>query len=74
MCQLWVNLPKKDKMTKPGYQPIVDSDIPSVDIFGKTAGNGEACTADSVGKVRVVAGSFEGTKGPASTFLGCINQ
>ena len=65
--QLWVNLPKKDKMTKPGYQPIVDSDIPSVDIFAKTD-NGESCTADAIGKVRVIAGSFQGIKGPASTF------
>jgi len=62
-----VNLPKKDKMTMPGYQPIVDSDIPSVDIFAKTD-NGDSCNVDAVGKVRVVAGSFQGIKGQASTF------
>jgi redox-sensitive bicupin YhaK (pirin superfamily) len=75
MCQLWLNLPKKDKMTKPNYQPIVDKDIPAVDIhdaladIGINSGNGgEACAAESVGKVRVIAGSFHGMKGPASTF------
>lgn len=26
MCQLWVNLPKKHKMTKPHYQPILEKD------------------------------------------------
>ncbi|MCG4788287.1 pirin family protein, partial [Roseburia faecis] len=31
MVQLWVNLPAKDKMTAPGYQPITDGDIPVVD-------------------------------------------
>ena len=70
MCQLWVNLPKKDKMTKPGYQGIVDSDIPLVDLFATVEDNGEAScsTTDVVGNVRVIAGSFQGTKGPANTF------
>ena len=56
MVQLWVNLPAKDKMTKPGYQPIRDDDIPSVDL------------PEGAGRVRVIAGEFEGTKGPARTF------
>ena len=68
MCQLWVNLPKNHKMTKPGYQPILNENIPAVDIFAKADDDGEACTTESVGKVRVIAGGFEGTKGPASTF------
>ena len=70
MCQLWVNLPKKDKMTKPSYQAIDDNTIPAVDIQDALVGNGkESCAAgDSVGKVRVIAGSFLGTMGPASTF------
>ena len=62
-------------MTKPNYQPIVDKNIPVVDIhdaladIGINSGNGgEACAAESVGKVRVIAGSFHGMKGPASTF------
>ena len=29
MVQLWVNLPKKDKMTRAGYQGITDTDIPA---------------------------------------------
>ena len=55
MVQLWVNLPAKSKMTPPRYQDLVDSDIPSVGISGG-------------GRVRVIAGEFEGTKGPAKTF------
>ncbi len=54
MVQLWVNLPKKDKMTKPRYQGIKDGDIPKIDF--------------SSGSVRVIAGEFEGHKGPAMTF------
>ena len=67
MCQLWVNLPQKHKMTKPGYQPIVDKDVPSVDIFEAKTGEGE-CATDPVGSARIIAGSLHGTKGPASTF------
>jgi len=32
MVQLWVNLPAKDKMAPPGYQPILERDIPSVPL------------------------------------------
>ena len=32
MCQLWVNLPKKDKMTKPRYQAILNEQIPVVPL------------------------------------------
>jgi redox-sensitive bicupin YhaK (pirin superfamily) len=56
MVQLWVNLPAKDKMAKPGYQNLLDQDIPSVDL------------ADGAGRVRVIAGEFNGHKGPAHTF------
>ncbi|HEY4344594.1 MAG TPA: pirin family protein [Parvibaculum sp.] len=56
MVQLWVNLPAKDKMSQPGYQAIVDGDIPSVDLPG------------GKGRVRVIAGVFDGHKGPARTF------
>ena len=55
MCQLWVNLPAKDKMTPPNYQPIENKDIPSADIPG------------GAGSVRVIAGSFLETTGPATT-------
>jgi redox-sensitive bicupin YhaK (pirin superfamily) len=68
MCQLWVNLPAKDKMVKPGYQPIVEKDIPSVELFASSEDGECANNSESVGKVRVIAGTFQGTKGPASTF------
>jgi len=56
MVQLWVNLPAKDKMTPPGYQAILDAQIPRVPLEG---GAGEA---------RVIAGSFGAVSGAASTF------
>ncbi len=56
MVQLWVNLPAKDKMSAPGYQSILDRDIPSVDLAG------------GAGRVRVIAGAFDGHAGPARTF------
>lgn len=56
MVQLWVNLPAKNKMTKPGYQTLLDEDIPSVDL------------AENAGRVRVIAGEFDGHQGPAQTF------
>jgi len=34
MVQLWVNLPRKDKTAPPGYQAIVDGQIPSVALAG----------------------------------------
>src|SRR5580700_5748092 len=34
MMQLWVNLPAKDKMAPPGYQPLTSADIPSVPVPG----------------------------------------
>jgi len=56
MVQLWVNLPAKHKMAKPGYQTLLDADIPSVDL------------PDGAGRVRVISGEFDGHKGPARTF------
>lgn len=66
MCQLWVNLPKKNKMTKPQYQPITDKEIPVVDL--KEVEEGGECSEESIGNLRVIAGSFLETKGPANTF------
>lgn len=54
--QLWVNLPKASKMSAPGYQTILNADIPAVDLEG------------GAGRLRVIAGSFLGHKGPAHTF------
>jgi redox-sensitive bicupin YhaK (pirin superfamily) len=53
--QLWVNLPKKDKMTKPGYQALVDKQIPRVPL------------PKDAGAVRIIAGEYAGHKGPART-------
>ncbi len=55
MMQLWVNLPKKDKAAPPAYQPIETASIPSVPIEGG-------------GAVRVIAGEYDGARGPARTF------
>lgn len=56
MVQLWVNLPAKDKMAPPRYQGITSQQIPVVHL------------ADESGTVRVIAGEFEGSAGPAQTF------
>jgi len=56
MVQLWVNLPAKLKMTKPGYQAILDRQIPVIDLMN---GSGQA---------RIIAGDFNGHQGPAHTF------
>ncbi len=55
MVQLWVNLPAKDKMAAPGYQAIIDANIPAVSLT-------------TAGAVRVIAGEYAGHKGPARTF------
>ena len=64
MVQLWVNLPAQHKMSKPNYQGILDSDIPKI-ALQKTLPNKEP---DTTGMVRVIAGTYEGIKGPANTF------
>lgn len=56
MVQLWVNLPAKDKSAKPGYQTLLDADIPTVSL------------ADGAGTLRVIAGGHGAAKGPARTF------
>jgi len=60
MVQLWVNLPAKDKMTAPGYQAILNSDIPALPLT-------DAAGAQA-GQVRVIAGEFGTARGPAHTF------
>jgi len=56
MVQLWVNLPAKDKMSKPKYQAISNSEMKKVDL-------------DENGFIEIIAGEFEGNKGPAFTFI-----
>jgi quercetin 2,3-dioxygenase len=56
MVQLWVNLPAKDKMIAPKYQPILNQEIPVVQL------------PDNAGTLRVIAGSYAGIQGAATTF------
>ena len=56
MIQLWVNLPQKDKMAEPRYQAITKEQM------------GRVTLSDEMGKVTIVAGSYDGVKGPAKTF------
>lgn len=48
-CQLWINLPAKDKMTEPSYGDILAENVPLVKDEGV--------------EVRIVADSYKGTKG-----------
>ncbi|MFK2877309.1 pirin family protein [Rhodanobacter hydrolyticus] len=56
MVQLWVNLPAKNKLAAPGYQTLLDANIPSVAL------------PDGAGQLRVIAGEYAGHHGPARTF------
>jgi len=56
MVQLWVNLPAKDKMSKPGYQAISNAQINKYSLPGQG------------GVVEAIAGQFKDVKGSASTF------
>ncbi|MBI3298217.1 MAG: pirin family protein [Elusimicrobia bacterium] len=56
MLQIWVNLPRKDKLAAPAYQALTDGAIKSVPLAGGT------------GVVRVISGTYEGMQGPARTF------
>jgi redox-sensitive bicupin YhaK (pirin superfamily) len=56
MVQLWVNLPAKDKMSKPKYQAIANQEMGVYNLEN----NG--------GKVEIIAGEHQGVKGPANTF------
>ncbi len=55
MIQLWVNLPAKAKMSLPRYQSLLNADILSHEL------------QEGTGKVRVIAGNFQGTPGAAQT-------
>ncbi len=56
MVQLWVNLRARDKTAKPGYQTLLNAQIPSVAL------------PQDAGTVRIIAGEYAGQKGPAKTF------
>lgn len=56
MAQIWVNLPAAHKMSAPKYQSLTTDHI------------GVYPVGNQGSEVRVIAGSFRGTRGPASTF------
>lgn len=53
--QLWLNLPAKDKMVPPAYHSIKNADIEEIALEN--------------GKLRLLAGEYEGSKGYQSHFL-----
>lgn len=56
MVQLWVNLPKKDKLSEPKYQAIVNADIPRYALD------------NNQGEIEVIAGQYKDVEGTATTF------
>ena len=56
MIQIWVNLPRRDKLTAPKYQGLTNQAITETTVDG------------GKGMVRVISGGFEDKKGAASTF------
>jgi redox-sensitive bicupin YhaK (pirin superfamily) len=56
MAQLWVNLPRAHKRDAPRYQAI------------EARSFGEVQLPEGAGRLRVLAGSYRGTVGPAKTF------
>lgn len=56
MAQLWVNLPRVHKLAPARYQPITSAQMGLVTL------------PQGAGTVRVIAGEFEGVRGPAMTF------
>ncbi len=56
MIQLWVNLSAQDKKAPPGYQNITNAQIPQAEL------------PSGAGVVRVIAGDYQGTRGPAHTY------
>lgn len=56
MVQLWVNLPRGSKLAPPRYQALLAEQM------------GEVTLPEGAGRVRVVAGEYQGVQGPAKTF------
>ena len=56
MVHLWVNLPAKDKMSKPKYQALCHGSIARHEL------------KNGAGLIEVIAGQYMGTNGSASTF------
>ena len=56
MVQLWVNLPAKDKKSKPKYQAIIHDNVNKYEL------------PDNGGTIEVIAGKYKDIEGSASTF------
>ena len=56
MVQLWVNLPAKDKMSTPKYQSLENAKISRYFLD------------DTMGEIEIIAGTYKGIHGSASTF------
>jgi len=56
MIQIWVNLPRRHKMSPAAYQPLTAQEIKL------------ATLPDGQGEVRVIAGRYQDVTGPARTF------
>lgn len=56
MAQLWVNLPAQDKLAESRYQTVLNDTIPNVNLPGES------------GYLRIIAGDYQGEKGPSKTF------
>ena len=56
MVQLWVNLPKKDKLTAPKYQSLLDTEMNKIDL------------PNDAGSAKIIAGELNTIKGSATTF------
>lgn len=54
--QLWVNLPARDKMTRPRYQEIPSASIPEIRHAGDV-------------RIRVIAGEVDGVRGPVTEIV-----
>lgn len=48
-CQIWLNLPAKDKMADPAYNDILDADVPVID--------------EEQARVHLIAGTYRGHQG-----------
>lgn len=62
LIQLWVNLPKKDKMTPPRYQQVNKADMPHFFSAGKAI------------EVQLVSGEYGGKKAAIKTFSPIVSM
>ena len=60
ILQLWVNLPARLKMVDPAYVGLQEADIPT------------RPTEDGLGVVNLIAGDWEGTRGPFTSLTGVM--